>query len=163
MQLLAADPRVVFIGQGVGCGGTFMSRSFDGIPAEKRIEMPVAEEMQMGMAIGLGLAGFVPVTVYPRFNFLLLAMNALVNHLDKLPKYRPKVIIRVGVGSTQPLDPGPQHTGDFTDAMRMLCRRVEFIRLKHAWTIRSAYQMALERDDGRPTALVEYPEWYDSK
>ena len=46
--------------------------------------MPVFEDVQMGMATGLALLGFVPITCYPRFDFLILSMNQLVNHLDKI-------------------------------------------------------------------------------
>ena len=53
----------------------------------------------MGISTGLALSGYVPVTCYPRFDFLLLAMNQLVNHLDKIRvmsnnEFQPKVIIR---------------------------------------------------------------------
>ena len=45
-------------------------------------------------------------------------MNQLVNHLDKLPLWgwHPKVIIRTMVGQTTPLDAGPQHTQNHSDA-----------------------------------------------
>ena len=47
------------------------------------IELPVAEEMQMGMSFGMSLDGTIPISIYPRWNFLLCAINQLVNHLDK--------------------------------------------------------------------------------
>ena len=58
MQELAADPLTIFLGQGVREKGTFMSTTMMEVPLEKRIELPVAEEMQMGMSIGFALAGF---------------------------------------------------------------------------------------------------------
>ena len=30
------------------------------------------------------MSGKIPVSIFPRWNFLLLAINQLVNHLDKL-------------------------------------------------------------------------------
>lgn len=65
----------------------------------------------MGMSIGLALGGFLPVSTYPRFDFLLLAFNQMINHLDKFPiitdkQFYPKVIIRVLVGAKKPLDDG---------------------------------------------------------
>ena len=50
----------------------------------KKLELPVTEEMQMGMTIGLLMNGYIPVSIFPRWNFMLLAINQLVNHLDKL-------------------------------------------------------------------------------
>ncbi|MCS7008832.1 MAG: hypothetical protein NZL93_02710, partial [Chthoniobacterales bacterium] len=102
MEWLAQDPRVLFIGQAVEVPGTAMSNTVKDIPTIRRIELPVAEEMQMGMTIGLALQGFVPVSIYPRWNFLLLAVNQLINHLDKISimsngGYRPKAIIRTGI------------------------------------------------------------------
>lgn len=156
MLMLSRDRRVVFLGQGVACKGTFMSGTLRN--GFKRIELPVAEEMQMGMSIGLALAGYVPVTLYPRWNFLLLAANQLVNHLDKLDP-QPRVIVRVGIGSETPLDPGPQHVGDFTEAFRSLLEHTPVIRLEVAKDIVPAYQHALKRDGA--TILVEYGDRYN--
>ncbi len=84
MEWPARDLRTVFIGQAVEVPGTAMSNTVKDIPSGRRIELPVAEEFQMGMTIGLALQGQVSVSIYPRRNFLLLAANQLVNHLDKL-------------------------------------------------------------------------------
>ena len=122
----------------------------------------------MGMATGLALAGHVPVTIFPRWNFLLLAVNQLVGHLDKLPLmsnggYRPKVIVRTGVGSVRPLHPHHQHVGDFTDAFRLMCQTIEIIRLEEPGDVFPAYRRALEREDGKSTVLVEYGDYYNEK
>lgn len=126
MTWLGQRTDTIFLGQGM-FGGTRMSASFEGVPAEKRIEMPVAEQLQLGISIGLALEGYVPVSVFPRINFLLCAADMLVNHLDKLPlysEYRPKVIIRTAVGSKRPLDAGPQHTGDHAQALAAMLETV---------------------------------------
>lgn len=163
MTWLGEQPDTLFIGQAVGYAGTGMTGTLSGVPTQKKLELPVAEEMQMGMTIGLSLAGKVPVSIYTRWNFLLLATNQLVNHLDKMPElgYKPRVIIRTGVGSEKPLHPGPQHTGDFTDGFQRMCRNVEFIRLTNAKTILSAYQTAYARTDGRATVLVEISDMFN--
>ena len=155
MQEVAQDTRVVFLGQGVRDQGTFMSTTLTDVPLEKRIELPVAEELQLGMSIGMSLAGYVPVSIYPRWQFFLLAANQAVNHLDKL---RPHVIVRVGVGSTVPLDPGPQHKGDLTEAFRLLMPNTNIVRLESADTIASEYRAALHRLG--PTILVEIADAY---
>src|SRR5512147_1942449 len=112
MTMLAQDPRVVFVGQGVRYNSHRMFDSLADVPMDSRIEMPVAEDFQMGFCTGLALAGHIPVAIYPRWDFLLLAANQLINHLDKahLFGWSPKVIVRVAVGATSPLDPGPQHS-----------------------------------------------------
>lgn len=157
MRYLATDDRVVFLGQGVRDTGTFMSTTLQDVPLEKRIELPVAEEMQLGMSIGMALTGMIPVSVYPRWQFFLLAANQAVNHLDKM---QPHVIVRVGVGSTTPLDPGPQHKGDLTEAFRLLMPNTTIVRLESAEQITPEYSKAIERNG--PTILVEIADLYQA-
>ncbi len=168
MDFLGRDPKVVFLGQAVACPGTAMSNTLKQLPKEKLVELPVAEEFQMGMSTGLALSGYLPVSVYPRWNFLLLATNQLINHLDKLSivsnrGYQPKVIIRTGIGSVRPLHPQFQHVGDFTDAFRLMCTNIEVIRCDEPEDIFPAYQRAYEREDGKSTIVVEHGDFYNEK
>ena len=168
MNFLATDERTLFIGQAVAVPGTGMSNTLQDVDPARRIELPVAEEMQMGMTTGLALAGYVPVSVFPRWNFLLCAMSQLVNHLDKLDAmsaggWRAKAIVRTGIGSERPLHPQQQHVGDFTDAVRSMCSSVEVIRLDEPGDVFPAYERALLRDDGRSTLLVEWGDFYNEK
>jgi pyruvate/2-oxoglutarate/acetoin dehydrogenase E1 component len=157
MEELGSDERVVFLGQSVAAEGTFMSSTLAGVPLEKRLEFPVAEELQLGVSIGMALAGMIPVSVFPRWNFLILAANQLVNHLDKL---QPHVIVRVGVGSVTPLHPGPQHVGDFTEAFRLMMPNTPIIRVENAESIVLEYRAALKRKG--PTVIVEFADLYAS-
>lgn len=168
MDYLATDPRILFIGQAVADPGTGMTNTFGNIPKQKLVELPVAEEMQMGMALGMALNGLIPVSVFPRWNFLLCAMSQLINHLDKLSDmasggYQAKCIIRTAVGSERPLHPQSQHVGDFTEAVRLMCKTIDVIRLDEASDIFPAYEKALLRDDGRSTLIVEFGDFYNEK
>ncbi len=169
MEFLGQQPDTFFLGQCVGCPGNVMYKTVVDVPAEKRLELPVFEEVQLGMSTGLALEGLVPVTIFPRFNFLLLAVNQLVNHLDKIPEitkggWRPKVIIRTMIGSIRPLHPGVQHCGDFTEAFQQLgMKNVEVVRLDEAEQIFPAYEHAYKRSDGKSTVLVEWGDYYNEK
>ena len=168
MDFLAQDARTVFIGQAVEVAGTAMSNTLKDVSLAQRLELPVAEEMQMGMSLGMALQGLIPVSIYPRWNFLLLAINQLINHVDKIDAmssggYRPKVIIRTGIGSERPLHPQHQHVGDFTDAIQRMCTTLEVIRLEEPEEIFPAYEKALLREDRRNTILVEYGDYYNEK
>jgi pyruvate/2-oxoglutarate/acetoin dehydrogenase E1 component len=168
MEFLAADPRTLFIGQAVAVPGTAMSNTLRDVDKSRLVELPVAEEMQMGMTTGLALAGRVPVSIFPRWNFLLCGMSQLINHLDKLDAmsnggYRAKAIVRTGIGSERPLHPQQQHVGDYTEALRLMCRTIEVIRLDEPEQIFPAYERALLRDDGRSTLIVEYGDYYSEK
>jgi len=161
MDLLAADPRTVFLGQAIAYPGTAQSGTLKNVPAERKLELPVAEDMQMGLSIGLALAGRIPVTLYPRWNFLLLAANQLVNHLDKLPLisgWKPKAIVRVGVGADRPMHPGHQHLGDYTTAFEAMLETIAIVRLNHASKVVPEYRKALAREGS--TILVEYSALY---
>lgn len=161
MNLLADDDRTLFMGQGVGCDGTSMAKSFAEIPADRRLEMPVAEDMQMGMCIGMSLRGIIPICVYPRWNFLICATNQIVNHLDRLSlysDYRPKVIIRTAVPSKSPFNPGPQHDDDFTVAFRSMLRTTDVVCLQSEADIVPQYAKALHSP--RSTILVEFTHLY---
>ena len=168
MEYLAADPATVFLGQAVACPGTAMSNTLKGVSADRKVELPVNEDMQMGMTNGLALQGKLPVSIFPRWNFFLLATNQLVNHLDKFSDmsnggYQPKVIIRTGIGSQQPMYPGHQHIGDYTDAYRKMLHNVDIIRLEESEEVFPAYQRAHDRKDGKSTILVEYGDYYNEK
>ena len=168
MEYLAEQPDTMFLGQAVADPGTAMSNTLKAVDKSKLLELPVAEELQMGLTVGLAVSGQVPVSIYPRWNFVLLAINQLVNHLDKLPDYShreyvPKAIIRTGIGSIRPLDPQLQHTGDFSDAVAAMMTNVEVIRLEEPEDIFPAYQKAYQRTDGKSTVLVEYGDYYNEK
>lgn len=166
MLNLGKKPDTVFIGQAVAVPGTAMSQTLLDVDDFKKIELPVEEDFQLGISIGMAMNGLVPISIFPRWNFLLLATNQIVNHLDKLNHFYeqdalPKVIIRTSIGSTSPLHPGPQHIGDFTNAFRLMTDTVEVITLETKTDVQPAYQWAYDRNDGVSTLIVEYGDRYD--
>jgi len=168
MNFLSKKNHTIFLGQAVAEEGTAISNTLKDVSKNKLFELPVMEESQMGFSIGLAFAGFVPITIYPRWNFLLLAINQLVNHLDKINKisngvFCPKVIIRTSVGSVKPLHPQDQHVGDFTDSIKKMCTNIEIIQLKKSSDILKSYKKAYSRKDKKSTLLVEYADFYNLK
>jgi len=162
MTWLGEKPDTIFLGQSIAYPGNAIYKTLSGVPMEKRIELPVAEEMQMGMSIGLALAGKTVISIYPRFDFLLLAVNQLVNHLDKLEEFthnefHAKVIIRVGIGSTKPMYPGVQHCGNYTEAFRRMLK-MSVVKLGNPKQILNAYQTAYNRQES--ALIVEEMDWY---
>ena len=160
MSWLSSKEESVFLGQAVRFKGTAMRETLAEVESSKLIEMPVEEEMQMGLSIGLALNGYIPISIFPRWNFLLLATNQIVNHLDKLKELTqlvvpPKVIVRTGIGSVNPLDPGPQHKGDFTEAFKLMAPNLNIVRLDTSRQVVEEYKRAYERTDGVSTILVE--------
>ena len=160
MEELALDPKVRFIGYGVRIGGRALG-TLKNVPDWQLIEMPVAENILVGFAIGLSLKGFKPVVFIERFDFIWNASDAIVNHLDKIGsmsryEFNPTVILRIVVGNRQkPLFTGETHTQDYTHALRHM---VSFpvIRLTTAEQIRRQYRNAYQALGKFSTALVEY-------
>ena len=166
MKYLSNNKKVIFLGQAVQCPGTAISETLKNINKKKLLELPVAEEMQMGLSIGLMMKGYVPVSIYPRWNFLLLAINQLVNHLDKLSYmtnnfYKSKIIIRTSVGSKKPLNPQSQHIGDFSNSIQKMLTTVKIVKLYEANQIFIEYSKALKRRES--TILVEFGDYYNEK
>ena len=160
MMYLSEQEDTLFLGQSMEYGGIAIANSFNCIEPSKKIEMPVAENLQLGLSTGLAMTGYVPVSVYPRWNFLLLAADQLVNHLDKIAEmtneqYMPKVIIRVAVGVRSPIDPQEQHVGDFTEGFKKIVKNINIVKLTKAEDVVSEYKKAYERTDGVSTILVE--------
>jgi len=163
MEMLATDKRVIFLGQSIRYPGHVMYGTLENIPMSRKIELPVFEDTQMGTCIGLSLEGYIPVSIYPRMDFLIIAVNQLVNHLDKIEEmscgqFKPKVIIRTMVGSKVPLDGGPQHTQDHTEALRRLLTNVDVYKLAESKSVVLAYRKALA--SARSTILVEMSDLY---
>ena len=83
IEKLSQREDIVFIGYGLKFGSRGAG-FLKNIPDDKIIETPVAENLMLSMAIGLSLEGKLPVVIYERMDFILNAMDALVNHLDKI-------------------------------------------------------------------------------
>jgi len=163
MAWLGQQSDTVFLGQGVGVPGTTMSDTFKGVSAAKRIEMPVAEDLQVGMALGMSLTGWLPVCVFPRWNFLICATNQLVNHLDRMSLYSdggymPRALIRVATPSSNPFNPGPQHDDDFAEAFHRMFRTIDIWGMIEPESIMECYQRAYQSP--RSAILVEYTDRY---
>jgi pyruvate/2-oxoglutarate/acetoin dehydrogenase E1 component len=166
MDWLGQQDDTIFMGQAVSYPGTAITGTLSDVNKDKLIEMPVNEDMQLGISFGMSLNGRVPISIFPRWNFLILASNQLVNHIDKvnqMTNFKSKVIIRTSIGSKRPLDPQCQHTDDFTDGFRLMCKNINIVRLDEPEQIFDAYKFAYEREDNVSTILVEYGDYYNEK
>ncbi len=160
MESLARDPLVRFVGYGVKIGGRAMG-TLKNVSDSQLIEMPVAENLMVSFAIGLSLKGLKPVVFIERMDFILNALDAIVNHLDKIEtlshgEFKPTMILRIVVGNRQkPLFTGKTHTQDLTPALKSL---VSFpvIPLHDASEIAFQYQAAHRHLGANSTALIEY-------
>ncbi len=160
MEALAADPLVRFVGYGVKIGGRALE-TLKNVPDSQLIEIPVAENLMVGFAIGLSIKGLKPVVFLERFDFWWNASDAIVNHLDKINQisrgeFSPTMILRIVVGNrNKPLFTGVTHTQDYSPSLRAA---VSFpvLGLHAPVQIGVQYKAAYARLDRQSTALVEY-------
>jgi pyruvate/2-oxoglutarate/acetoin dehydrogenase E1 component len=143
--------------------------SLSGFPNERIIEMPLAEALMTGVAIGMSLDGLIPILWLERMDFMTLAMDQIVNHLDKIKAlsdgiHAPAVIIRACVGNKHtPLLTGPTHAQDFSKAFREMVS-LPVIQLKWSSSIMLEYEKAYWRakNERQSTLLVEYKDLYST-
>jgi pyruvate/2-oxoglutarate/acetoin dehydrogenase E1 component len=162
MTELGKADDVVFIGQQIVYPGNPMSTTLTDVPKEKMIEVPVMEETQMGMSLGMAMTGKKVISFYPRWDFIISATNQLVNHLDKYQLMTGKnvdILIRVGKGSDEPLDPGHQHKANYFEEFKSICKNITFFDLKTAEEVETAYNYF--NTTGGIVILVEYPQLYN--
>jgi pyruvate dehydrogenase E1 component beta subunit len=85
-HLLSHYPKVFVMGQGlwspwyVGTTMTDLDKKFG---AERVIDTPVSELACTGAAVGASLCGYRPIVVHPRMDFILYALDAIVNQAAK--------------------------------------------------------------------------------
>jgi len=145
----------VFIGYNVRRGDAM--GTLKDVPMSQKLETPVAENLMAGLAIGMSFEGFIPVLYYERHDFMLVAMDAIVNHIDKIERishgqYKVPVIIRAVVADGGPFYSGPTHSQDFTSAFKSL---VSFPVLDPVTgkDVLNAFRNALA--SGKPAMIVE--------
>ena len=167
MTWLGEQPNVLMVGQGIKFGGVFMAGTLADVPENKKLEFPVAESFQMQFCIGLALAGYVPICIFPRFNFLLLAASDIINTLDKLPlmsdgEVKPRVIIRTAIGPDSPISPSYQHLGNFMYPFVDMCQTIQVVDCAAPWFASpfEAYKNAYEFDGA--SIVVEDGRLYNS-
>lgn len=81
-QLLASDPRVFLIGQGVWSpwyAGTSLQDLEKEFGLDRVLDSPVCENATTGAAMGAAMAGMRPIVFHPRMDFMLLAVDPIVN------------------------------------------------------------------------------------
>lgn len=164
MEKLARDNKVIFIGYNISHGSKAYGTLKD-VANEKKLETPVAENLMAGLAIGLSIGGFKPVLFFERHDFMLIALDALLNHLDKAEKmskgnYKTPLIIRAIVGATKPLYPGPQHLQDFTEVFKKIFHFPVF-EVKTLEEIKNAYEQAGRFDE--PVMIIERKDLYSEE
>ena len=144
-DILAANVNSVVLGQGVndptGIFGTTTGLAEEFGP-DRVIDMPIMEEGMTGIGIGMALNGIFPVQTHIRVDFLMLAMNQIVNLLAKYRymyggQFSVPMLIRGIVGRSW--GQGPQHS----QSLQSLFSHIPGLTVIMPSSSRSAYESYL--------------------
>lgn len=163
---LAADGSVFTIGEDVGLvGGSY--RVTEGLLAkygEWRVrDAPISENSFTGLGVGAALTGLRPVVEIMTINFILLALDSIINAAAKIPfmsggQFRMPLVIRVPGGVARQL--GAQHS----QRLEHTLMNVPGLRMAVPSTPQDAYwqlRQAIASDE--PIILLEHEMLYFSK
>jgi pyruvate/2-oxoglutarate/acetoin dehydrogenase E1 component len=162
MTWLGERPEVIFMGQGLINAGRIYN-TLNNVPLDKCLEMPIAEDLIMGMAIGMSLEGYRPIVVFQRHDFMLIAADQIINHLCLIPQMsggqvKLPVIIRAIVGQREgTFDVGPQHKHDFT---HIFSPYIDTIVIDRYTDILRVYEEAYRST--KPILIVERRDLYEA-
>jgi pyruvate/2-oxoglutarate/acetoin dehydrogenase E1 component len=115
-QEMNRDPMVIVLGQGVNDPKAILGTTkglAEQFGPERVFDTPLAEDGMTGVAIGAALAGLRPVHVHIRMDFVLLAMNQIINMAAKMcymygGELCVPIVIRSMIGKSW--GQGPQHS-----------------------------------------------------
>ena len=145
----------IFIGYNVKYGNAI--GTLKNVPDDQKLETPVAENLMAGLAIGMSFEGFLPVIYYERHDFMLVAADAIVNHIDKIERishgeFKCPVLIRAVTADAGPFYSGITHSQDFTNVFK---EAVSF-PVEDPVTGEDVLQAVRSaRHSGRPAMLIE--------
>lgn len=105
-QLLEKDEKVFLLGEGIDDAAAVFGTTKDlceTFGKQRVIDIPVAENALTGVAIGAAIAGLKPIFIHMRMDFLLLAMDQIINNAAKWNymfggKVKVPLVIRAIIG-----------------------------------------------------------------
>lgn len=156
---LAHDERVFVMGQGVDDPVGMFGITLDlhkKYGQDRVFDTPLSENALTGVAIGAALAGMRPVYMHNRPDFLLLAMDQIVNHASKWSymfggHVRVPIVIWAAVG--RGWGGGAQHT----QTLQGLFNHVPGLRLVLPSTPRDAKGLLITSiADSNPVIIIEH-------
>jgi len=105
-QAMASDPTVFVLGVGVPSHAKIFGTTeglVETFGPERCFDTPISEEAMTGFALGAAISGMRPIHVHIRIDFLMLAINQLVNNISSYAystggKMKAPLVIRAIIG-----------------------------------------------------------------
>ena len=132
------------------------------VPDDQKIETPVAENLMVGLAIGMSFEGFKPVVYFERHDFMLVAADAIGNHIDKIERishgeFNVPVILKTVVDDGGLFYSGPTHSQNFT---RLFREMVDFPVLEPLSSEEALEMYRYAKDSEGPVMIVEHKKYH---
>lgn len=163
---LARDPNVLLMGEEIGVfQGSY--RITEGLLQEfgpKRVvDAPIAEEGFVGIAVGAAMLGVRPIVEIMTINFILVAIDQIVNHASKIHymfggQVRVPLVIRAPSGGTGQL--GATHSQSFENWFAY-CPGLKVVAPATPYDVKGLMRAAVRDDD--PVIFIESLALYDTK
>jgi acetoin:2,6-dichlorophenolindophenol oxidoreductase subunit beta len=158
-QAMAADSRVVLIGEGVPDPKAIFTTTaglLEKYGSRRVFDMPISENGLTGVCIGATLCGIRPVMVHQRVDFSLLAADQIINNAAKWHYMfnglaNVPLVIRMIVG--RGWGQGPQHS----QSLQALFAMIPGLKVVMPTTAFDAKGMLLSAiDDNNPVIFIEH-------
>ncbi len=159
------DPNIFLTGEGItdprGTFGTTLDL-VDRFGKERVFDSPLSENCMMGMCIGAALSGMRPILVFSRIEFVLLAMDQLVNNASRwhaiFGNSNPMpLVIRIIFGRGYGID--PNNSRDLQNFMAQI-PGVKTVLTTTAYDAKGLMLSAIADDD--PVIFLEHRYLHDS-
>ena len=158
-QVMALDPTVIVIGEGVPDPKTIFGTTAglrDQFGSERVFDMPLAENGMTGVCIGAAMNGLRPVMIHQRIDFAMLAMDQIINNAAKWHymfdgQVTVPIVVRVIIG--RGWGQGPQHS----QSLQALFAHIPGLKVVMPTTAKDAKGMLIAaiRDDN-PVMFIEH-------
>ncbi len=156
--VMRKNKNVVILGEGVddpkGIEGTVLGL-YKEFGKKRVIDLPLAENGCMGVAIGASIAGLLPIVIHQRMDFMLLAMDQIINHAGKWHymfggKQNIPLVIKCTVG--QGWGMGAQHSQSL-QAFFVHSPGIKVVMPSTPYDAKGLFMSAME--DGNPVIFIE--------
>jgi pyruvate dehydrogenase E1 component beta subunit len=165
-QALAIDQRVFLLGEGIddppGVFGT-TAGLVDIYGPERVMDTPIAENGMTGVAIGAAMTGMRPVFIHMRVDFLMMAMDQMLNHAAKW-SYMTNGRVKVPLTIRAVVGRGWGSAAQHSQSLQALFAHVPGMRVMMPASPYDAKGMLLAAIGGDcPTLIIEHRWLYEQK
>lgn len=163
---LSRDPNVLLMGEEIGkFQGSYRITEglLDKFGPKRVVDTPIAEEGFVGVAIGAAMLGLRPIVEIMTINFILVAIDQIVNHAAKIHymfggQAKVPMVIRTPSGGVGQL--AATHSQNFENWLAY-CPGLKVVAPSTPYDARGMMRSAIRDDD--PVIFIESLALYDTK